>query len=233
MNDRGGKNLITTESQNHGEDMTASLRWGILGAGDVCEVKSGPAFQKATGSELVAVMRRNAERAQDYAKRHGVPRWYDDAQALVDDPEVDAVYVATPPSSHHEYTLLAARAGKPVYVEKPMAMNSAECKEMIAACQKAGVPLFVAFYRRALETLPHDRDIAEALERLAELCADDPQRIGLSATVQPLDEVARFLGGRRRVGVVDASARPSLDLAVTVPVPDMERPVSPERPPRT
>jgi predicted dehydrogenase len=99
----------------------------------------------------MAVMRRTAELAKDYAKRHGVPRWYDDAQALIDDPEVDAVYVATPPSSHREYTLLAARAGKPVYVEKPMARTHAECEEMIAACQEAGVPLFVAFYRRALE----------------------------------------------------------------------------------
>jgi predicted dehydrogenase len=128
-----------------------TIRWGIIGCGDVTEKKSGPGFQKARNSRLVAVMRRNPRRAQDYAKRHGVPRWYADAQALVDDPEVDAVYVATPPSSHREYTLLAARAGKPVYVEKPMARNFGECEEMIAACREAGVPLFVAFYRRALE----------------------------------------------------------------------------------
>jgi predicted dehydrogenase len=128
-----------------------TIGWGIIGCGDVTEVKSGPGFQKARNSRLVAVMRRTAERAKDYAARHGVPRWYDDARALVQDPEVDAVYVATPPSSHREYTLLAARAGKPVYVEKPMARTFAECEEMIAACRKAGVPLFVAYYRRALE----------------------------------------------------------------------------------
>ncbi len=128
-----------------------TIGWGIIGCGDVTEVKSGPGFQKARNSRLVAVMRRTAERARDYASRHGVPRWHDDARALVQDPEVDAVYVATPPSSHREYTLLAAQAGKPVYVAKPMAMNFAECEEMIAACQKAGVPLFVAYYRRALE----------------------------------------------------------------------------------
>src|SRR5688500_11523132 len=97
------------------------IRWGIVGCGDVTEVKSGPAFAKAEGSALVAVMRRNAKLAEDYARRHGVPRWYSDAEALVRDPEVDAVYVATPPSSHREYVLLAARHGKPVYVEKPMA----------------------------------------------------------------------------------------------------------------
>ncbi len=126
------------------------IQWGIIGCGNVTEVKSGPGFQKAQGSKLVAVMRRNGMLAEDYAKRHGVPRWYDDAEKLIADPEVNAVYVATPPSSHKEYTLLAAQAGKPVYVEKPMALNSSECQEMIAACQNAGVPLFVAYYRRAL-----------------------------------------------------------------------------------
>ncbi|NOU69766.1 gfo/Idh/MocA family oxidoreductase [Paenibacillus sp. LMG 31461] len=126
------------------------VRWGIIGCGDVTEVKSGPALQKAEGSELVAVMRRNGALAEDYAKRHGVAKWYDDAAALVNDPDVNAVYVATPPGFHHEYTLLAAKAGKPVYVEKPMARNHAECQEMISACEEAGVPLFVAYYRRGL-----------------------------------------------------------------------------------
>lgn len=127
-----------------------TIRWGIVGCGDVCEVKSGPGFQKATNSALVAVMRRNGDLAADFARRHGVPRWYDDAQALINDPEVDAVYVATPPSSHKEYTLLAAAAGKPVYVEKPMAPTYADCVEMIEACQAAGVPLWVGYYRRRL-----------------------------------------------------------------------------------
>jgi predicted dehydrogenase len=127
-----------------------TIRWGIIGCGDVTEVKSGPGFQKANHSTLVAVMRRNGRLAKDYAERHEVSRWYDDAVKLIQDPEVDAVYVATPPSSHKQYTLLSAEAGKPVYVEKPMALNFAECQEMITACQTAGVPLFVAYYRRAL-----------------------------------------------------------------------------------
>jgi 1,5-anhydro-D-fructose reductase (1,5-anhydro-D-mannitol-forming) len=127
-----------------------TIGWGIIGCGDVTEVKSGPAFSKIDGSTLVAVMRRDGARAADYARRHGVPRWYDDADALVGDPEVDAVYVATPPNAHKEHVLRAARAGKPVYVEKPMAMNLAECESMIAACRDAGVPLFTAYYRRAL-----------------------------------------------------------------------------------
>ena len=128
-----------------------TIRWGIIGCGAVTEVKSGPALQNAHHSQLVAVMRRNSDLARDYARRHGVPRWYDDARALIGDAEVDAVYVATPPSSHREYTLLAAEAGKPVYVEKPMARSYQECRDMIDACRVAGVPLFVAYYRRALD----------------------------------------------------------------------------------
>jgi len=126
------------------------IRWGIIGCGDVTEVKSGPAFYKIEGSELVAVMRRDGDKARDYAQRHQVPRWYDQADALIADAEVDAVYIATPPDSHAEYTIQVARAGKPVYVEKPMARNHAECQAMIAACQQAQVPLFVAYYRRTL-----------------------------------------------------------------------------------
>lgn len=126
------------------------VRWGIIGCGDVTEAKSGPALQRAEGSALVAVMRRNAALAEDYAKRHAVPKWYDDAAALIADPQVDAVYVATPPAFHKEYAIMAAQAGKPVYVEKPMAMNTEECEAMLAACRQAGVPLFVAYYRRVL-----------------------------------------------------------------------------------
>jgi predicted dehydrogenase len=128
----------------------SKIRWGIIGCGDVTEVKSGPGFQKADRSELSAVMRRNGSLAEDYARRHQVPKWYDDADALIHDLEVDAVYIATPPSSHMEYTLRCAKAGKPVYVEKPMALNEAECIAMLQACEEAKVPLFVAYYRRAL-----------------------------------------------------------------------------------
>ena len=97
-------------------------------------------------------MRRNGDKARDYAQRHGVPRWYGDADELIADPEVNAVYIATPPDSHAEYTVRAARAGKPVYVEKPMARDPAECARMIDACRETGVPLFVAYYRRRPQT---------------------------------------------------------------------------------
>ncbi|MFT4172070.1 MAG: Gfo/Idh/MocA family oxidoreductase [Rhodocyclaceae bacterium] len=138
------------------------MRWGIIGCGDVTEVKSGPGFQKADHSELMAVMRRDGERAADYARRHGVPRWYDKGDALILDPEVDAVYVATPPAPHKDYVLQCAAVGKPVYVEKPMAMNHAECLEMVEVCRRAGVPLFVAYYRRALARFVKIKEILDS-----------------------------------------------------------------------
>ena len=138
------------------------VRWGIIGCGDVTEVKSGPGFQLAENSKLVAVMRRNGELAKDYAERHQVPKWYDDAEKLIEDPEVDAIYIATPPAFHKEYTIQAAKAGKPVYVEKPMARNYEECVEMIEACKEADVPLFAAYYRRALPRFLKIKEIIDS-----------------------------------------------------------------------
>jgi 1,5-anhydro-D-fructose reductase (1,5-anhydro-D-mannitol-forming) len=142
--------------------MNKIIRWGIIGCGDVTEVKSGPGFQKADGSTLVAVMRRDAACAKDYASRHNVPRWYADADELIADREVDAIYVATPPSSHKEYVLKTARAGKPVLVEKPMALSAMECETMIVACRQAGVPLRVAYYRRKLPRFEKMREIIQS-----------------------------------------------------------------------
>ncbi|MDP4149554.1 MAG: Gfo/Idh/MocA family oxidoreductase [Bacteroidota bacterium] len=124
------------------------INWGIIGCGDVTEVKSGPAFNRVKNSSLVAVMRRNAEKAKDYAHRHGVPRWYADAGQLINDPEVNAIYVATPPSSHEQYALAAIRAGKPVYVEKPMAVDLGAARRMAKAAADANGKLVVAHYRR-------------------------------------------------------------------------------------
>lgn len=124
------------------------VRWGILGCGDVTEVKSGPAFNLVPNSKLVAVMRRDAAKAEDYARRHGVPKWYSDAGQLIDDPEVDAVYIATPPLQHEEYAIRALAAGKPVYVEKPMALNAAAADRMRAAAEQYQTKLSVAHYRR-------------------------------------------------------------------------------------
>ena len=126
------------------------IHWGIIGCGDVCEVKSGPAFNKVGNSKLVAVMRRDLAKAEDYAKRHGVPRFYADADALINDPEVNAIYIATPPSSHELYLEKALAAGKSVYVEKPVAVDSRSCKRMIQVMQRHKGKVVVAHYRRGL-----------------------------------------------------------------------------------
>jgi 1,5-anhydro-D-fructose reductase (1,5-anhydro-D-mannitol-forming) len=136
-----------------------TIRWGIIGCGDVTERKSGPAFQKVENSKLVAVMRRDGVLAADYARRHGVPKSYDDADKLIGDPEVDAVYIATPPGEHLNYALRVCAAGKPAYVEKPMARNFAECQRMFEAFAAAKVPLFVAYYRRALPRFLKAREL--------------------------------------------------------------------------
>jgi predicted dehydrogenase len=140
------------------------INWGIIGCGDVTEVKSGPAFSKIEHSELVAVMRRSADKAKDYAERHEVPFWYSDADKLINNPDVNAIYIATPPDTHAHYTLLAANAGKPVYVEKPMGRTHDECEQMLCACEQAEVPLFVAYYRRAL---PYFLKVKELLDENA------------------------------------------------------------------
>lgn len=172
-----------------------TIRWGIIGCGNVTEVKSGPGFQKAEHSALVAVMRRDGDLARDYAIRHQVPKWYNQASDLINDPEVDAIYIATPPAYHHVYTLDAAKAGKPVYVEKPMAMNHQQCMEMINGCADAGAPLFVAYYRRALPRFLKIKalldsqaigDIRYVTARYSQTCLKpEPVSSGLPWRVQP------------------------------------------------
>jgi predicted dehydrogenase len=139
-----------------------NIRWGIIGCGDVAEVKSGPALYKADGSALVAVMRRDRAKAEDYARRHNVPRVHERADELIADSDVDAVYIATPPSSHCELALKAAAARKPCLVEKPMAMNHAECVQMVEAFRAAQTPLWVAYYRRALPRFLKVRELLRA-----------------------------------------------------------------------
>jgi predicted dehydrogenase len=142
------------------------LNWGIIGCGDVTELKSGPAFNLIPNSKLYAVMRRNAEKAADYAKRHDVPVWYSSAEELINDPQVNAIYVATPPSTHEEYTIASLKAGKPVYVEKPVALSATSCRIMAAAAEKYKVKLSVAHYRRAL---PYFNKIKALINEMGEI----------------------------------------------------------------
>jgi predicted dehydrogenase len=138
------------------------INWGIIGCGNVTELKSGPAFNKVEGSKLIAVMRRTASLAEDYARRHNVPKFYSNADDLINDSEIDAVYVATPPGSHAEYAIKVLRSGKPVYIEKPMARNFNECLEINNAAEKYGLPVYVAYYRRTLPGFLKIKQIVES-----------------------------------------------------------------------
>lgn len=124
------------------------VTWGIIGCGDVAEIKSGPAFQKCGQSKLLAVMRRDSEKAKDFAQRHQVPLWYDDASLLLQNNDINAIYIATPPSTHLQYALQALDAGKDVYLEKPMVLNSEEAKVLRGAVEASDSKLVVAHYRR-------------------------------------------------------------------------------------
>ncbi|WP_183557067.1 Gfo/Idh/MocA family protein [Mucilaginibacter sp. SP1R1] len=128
----------------------SNINWGIIGCGNVTELKSGPAFKKVADSDLIAVMRRDAEKAADYAKRHLVNQWYSDAEKLMDEAGINAVYIATPPSSHLKYALSALKKGLNVYVEKPVTRNAAEARAIAEAIKQSNSKLTVAHYRRAV-----------------------------------------------------------------------------------
>jgi predicted dehydrogenase len=127
----------------------SKITWGIIGCGNVTEKKSGPAFNKVPNSKLIAVMRRNAEKAADYAQRHNVAKWYDDAEKLMNDPEINSVYVATPPASHIDYALAALKNGLNVYIEKPVTLNATEAATIADAAKQSTGKVCVAHYRRA------------------------------------------------------------------------------------
>jgi predicted dehydrogenase len=160
-----------------------TIRWGMIGCGNVTEKKSGaPAIRKTPNAALVAVMARNAEKAEDYARRHNVPKWYVDADTLIADADVDIVYIATPPDAHLEYAAKAIKAGKPVYIEKPMARNFRECEEINRLAREAGVPVFVAYYRR---TLPYFLKLKSLLD---EKVIGDVRCVNITMHFQPYDE---------------------------------------------
>lgn len=137
------------------------INWGFIGCGEVTEKKSGPAFNEVEGSQVVAVMSRSESKARSYAERHHVRKWYTDASELIEDPDVNAVYIATPPSSHATFAIMAMRAGKPCYIEKPLAASYNDCIRINRISEQTGVPCFVAYYRRYL---PYFQKVKEIIE---------------------------------------------------------------------
>ena len=155
------------------------INWGFIGCGSVAEVKSGPAFNKIEGSKVVAVMRRSGEKARDYAQRHGINKWYDNAHSIINDTDVNALYIATPPGSHAEYAIASMKAGKPVYIEKPMAASYNECLEINRVSEETGIPCFVAYYRR---TLPYFLKVKELIGSIGKVLT-----IQVSFAIPPYD----------------------------------------------
>lgn len=187
--------------------MNRSINWGIIGCGNVTEVKSGPAFNKVPGSSLVAVMRRDGAKAKDYAERHGVPKWYDDAVQLINDPSINAIYVATPPGSHEQYAIAALQAGKPVYVEKPMSIDTASCLRMQSVADATGGKLTIAHYRRGL---PMFNKIKELIN---EKKIGDIRTVRLSMLQQDKSSIITTTENNWRVDPVIAGAGLFYDLA--------------------
>ncbi len=126
------------------------VRWGIIGCGEVTEKKSGPAFNEVEGSHVEAVFSRNETKARSYAERHHVRKWYTDPQELILDPDINAIYVATPPAAHTTFAIMSMRAGKPCYVEKPLAASYEDCIRINHISEQTGVRCYVAYYRRYL-----------------------------------------------------------------------------------
>lgn len=157
------------------------IGWGFIGCGEVTEKKSGPAFNEVTGSHVVAVMSRNAEKAESYAKRHNIKKWYTDPLELINDPEINAIYIATPPSSHATFAIMAMKAGKPVYIEKPLAASYEDCARINRISELTGVPCFVAYYRRYL---PYFQKVKQIIQSGA---IGTPANVQIRFSVPPRD----------------------------------------------
>lgn len=126
----------------------SSVRWGVLSTASIATEKVIPGFRRSVRGEVLGIASREAGRAAETAARLGIPRSYGSYEALLADPEIDAVYVPLPNHLHAEWTIAAARAGKHVMCEKPLALTASEAQEMVDACREGGVLLMEAFMYR-------------------------------------------------------------------------------------
>lgn len=140
----------------------STIRWAVIGAGDVVERRVAKALQTAQGSLLQAVARRDEAKLKAFADTYGVPKAYKDVAQVWNDPDIDAVYVATPVMLHVEHAIEAARHGKHVLCEKPMALNAEQGDSMIAVCRENGVKLGIAYYRRYYPKIQKMKQLIEA-----------------------------------------------------------------------
>ena len=135
------------------------LRWGLIGSGDIARKRIAPALRDLASCDLVAVCRGRPALAEAFGREFGARRWYASPEELLADPEIDAVYLATPVHLHAPHAIAAAQAGKHVLCEKPMAMSVQECDAMIAACRANGVTLGIAYYRHLYPAVTRIRQL--------------------------------------------------------------------------
>ncbi len=140
--------------------MTEPIRWGIAGPGRMAAAIV-PDFHQADNAELVAVGSRSAERAEVFATEHGIPRWHSSYEALVEDPAVQAIYIATPHPQHTDIALAAIAAGKAVLVEKAFTATVADTERIAAAARQAGVFAMEAMWTRFNPAVRHVRALIE------------------------------------------------------------------------
>lgn len=159
---------------------TSPLRWGLIGLGWVANDFIGPAMQNSTGSTMVACLGSSPEKTAAYAKRFNIPHAHADLASLLNNPEVDAVYIALPNAMHHAAVLAAAQAGKHILCEKPFAMTTAHAHEMVAACNQAKIVLRIAHQIRMDAALNRAREIVQSgrLGRLAEISLERSSALG-------------------------------------------------------
>lgn len=141
-----------------------NITWAMVGCGDVTEVKNGPGIYKAENSILKAVTNRTLEKAQSWVERHQHGMVYENIYEVLNDPEIDIVYIATTPDKHKEYAIKCAKAGKHCLIEKPLALNYEEGLEIKQAFEDAGKKAFVAFYRRSLNRFKKVKELIDSGE---------------------------------------------------------------------
>lgn len=139
-----------------------TINWGMIGCGQVTEVKSGPGLYKSLNSKLYGLYNRNYDKAVDYANRHPVQNVFENLDEMLSDENIDIVYIATPPSSHKEFALKCIKYGKIPYIEKPIANTYEEALEIEKAALDANLPVYVAFYRRGAEKFIEIKKLLES-----------------------------------------------------------------------
>lgn len=138
------------------------IKWGIIGCGKYVQENSGPALNNVIKSSVHAVMRRDIKAAKLCARKLNAPKYYNDYEKLIEDRDVNAVYIASPPGFHLKQALLCAKFSKPVYIEKPMARNLFECEAIVNEFNKFDIPLYVSHYRRAHEKFQKIKSIIDS-----------------------------------------------------------------------